>query len=140
MKTLLEIFQERSDLSKFFDLLEKAELRDALSAARRLTVFAPNDDAFAAAPQDIIADYFKIFYTTRQLATHHIILGAYNYNQLLVKAKQDVETTAQTKLRLTDTYGVVRVAGSKIIEQDIEGKNGMLHILDRVLLPTEKLK
>ncbi len=140
MKTVIDEIRAREDLSLFLELLEKAELLGSLEIAHELTVFAPNNEAFSLAPQDILQDYYKIFYTTKQLATHHIVVGAMKYDDLLSKARQDIDTAAQTKLRITDTYSVVRVAGSKIVEQDIEVTTGILHVLDRLLLPPEKLQ
>ncbi len=139
MPNLIEKIRDLPELATFLELLEKAELLTSLERDRNCTVFAPNDAAFASAPADILAEYYKRFYNTRMLLSHHIVVGVFLHGDLLALEKRDLPSTANTSLRVTDNYGIARVAGAKLIVEDMSVDNGVLHVIDRVLLPSQLL-
>jgi uncharacterized surface protein with fasciclin (FAS1) repeats len=102
-------------------------------------MFAPTNEAFASAPQDILENFMKMFFNMKTLVTHHIVLGEFKHGDFLTRGKENIKTVAGTTLRITDTYGIARIAGARILNQDIECDNGVLHIIERVILPSGKL-
>ena len=115
---------------------EAAGLVDALRGEGPLTVFAPTDDAFAALPEGTVENLLKPENKDQLQAvlTYHVVPG-----------KVMAETVASGNLRKAtslqgDTIDISiengpKVDGANIIATDIEASNGVIHVIDSVILP-----
>ncbi len=123
-----------------FDTLEAAVkaagLADTLASAdNTFTVFAPTDDAFAALPagtvESLLADPQGAL---TDVLLYHVVAGAQNSGAVL--ASDSLMTLQGTSLDVNLQNGLPYVNNSQIIITDIQAKNGIIHVIDAVLVPT----
>jgi uncharacterized surface protein with fasciclin (FAS1) repeats len=115
------------------DLLIKGNLIAALSGAGPFTVFAPTDAAFAALPAGTVEGLLQDIPTLTSILTYHVVSGA-------VDAATVVELPSATTLNGADVTirvegGNVFVNDAQVIITDIMVANGIVHVIDGVLLP-----
>ena len=115
--------------------VKAAGLEDALRAHGQLTVFAPTDDAFAALPAGTVENLLKPENKDQLAAilTYHVVNGKTKSKQLAGKTL-DVKTLNGAKLAVDGTDGV-SVNGANVIKADVWASNGVIHVIDAVLLP-----
>ncbi|MEM1154729.1 MAG: fasciclin domain-containing protein [Pseudomonadota bacterium] len=133
--TIVEIAAGNSDFSTLVAAVQAAELVDALSAEGPFTVFAPTNEAFAALPEGTV-DMLLLPENKDKLVeilTYHVVPGK-------VMAAEVVEMTEATTLE-GDTIAIavtdegVTVDGANVIATDIVGSNGVIHVIDAVIMP-----
>jgi len=111
--------------------VQAAGLVDTLSGEGPFTVFAPTDEAFADLSQsleDIMAN--KSLLT--KVLTYHVVSGKVMSSELT--GKTQVATLEGGELKI-DTSSGVRINLANVVTPDIECSNGVIHVIDRVLLP-----
>ncbi len=114
--------------------LTAADLVDALQGEGPFTVFAPTDEAFAALPKETLASLLKPENKDllQTILLHHVVSGD-------VRAASVVDLTGATSLagqRLSIELGdSVSVGGATVLKTDIACSNGVIHVIDRVILP-----
>lgn len=114
--------------------LKGAGLTEILRAGGPITLFAPNDTAFSKVSsrqlQELLADRAKLV----DLLRHHIILG-YLSAADIIKANVSVPATANGKsLSITVRARNIYVKDAQIVKTDIQASNGLIHVLDRVVM------
>lgn len=126
---------------KFSTLLAAAKaagLVDALSGDKPLTVFAPTDDAFAKLPKDTVASLLKPENKDKLkgILLFHVVEGrVYSEDALAAKS---AATLQGSKVEITVKDGAAYVNGAKILATDVDASNGVIHIIDSVILPPAK--
>ena len=126
---------------KFNTLLAAAKaagLVDALSGDKPLTVFAPTDDAFAKLPKDTVATLLKPENKDKLKAIllFHVVEGrVYSEDALAAKS---AATLQGSTVEITVKDGAAYVNGAKILATDVDASNGVIHIIDSVILPPAK--
>jgi len=116
-----------------------AGLVDALKGDGPLTVFAPTDDAFSALPAGTIESLLKPE-NKDQLATilkFHVIAGKIGSVALADGAA--LETLAGLDANISQTEGGFNIENARIIATDIDASNGVVHVIDRVILPPKQM-
>ncbi len=112
--------------------LKAAGLVDTLKGPGPFTVFAPTDEAFAKIPKAdldaLIADKARL---TRVL-TYHVVPGKVMAADV-TKLKE--AKTVEGQLVRIDTSSGVKVNGANVIKADVEASNGVIHVIDSVILP-----
>lgn len=115
-------------------LLANADLVETIKGDGPFTVFAPTDTAFAAVPADtlkaLLADKVKL----SKVLLYHVVPGTVMASQL--KAG-DLKTAEGATLKLTDTAGVFTINDANISAPDVVASNGVIHVIDKVLLPPD---
>jgi uncharacterized surface protein with fasciclin (FAS1) repeats len=109
-----------------------ADLADTLSGEGPFTVFAPTDDAFAALPEGTIEALLADIPTLTGILTYHVVPGA------VMSTDLTDGMMAETVNGQSVTIGVdggVTVNGANVIIADIEASNGVIHVIDAVILP-----
>jgi uncharacterized surface protein with fasciclin (FAS1) repeats len=116
--------------------LTEAGLVEALKGEGPFTVFAPTDDAFAKLPEGTVESLLKPENRDQLVAvlTYHVVPGS-------VQAKKVVELDAAETLNgqrvdIKVADGTVMVDGAKVIKADVMASNGVIHVIDKVILPT----
>ena len=115
--------------------LKAADLETTLRGPGPFTVFAPTDDAFAKVPKDTLDSLLKPENKAKLQAilTYHVVPG----KVMAVDAKK--LTTAKTangkELKLDATGGGLKVNGANVIKADIQASNGVIHVIDAVIIP-----
>ncbi len=135
-KTIAELVKQSPEHSFLFAAVEKAGLAGTLSGAGTFTVFAPTNDAFRAAG-------FPTVQSVRN-APADVLKGILLYHVLgsvvFAKDVQGLNATPVTTLAQKDFYvtgkgGKVWVNNARVTTADIKAKNGVIHVIDKVLLP-----
>lgn len=132
MENIVEVAQSDSNFSTLVSALEDAGLVSTLEGDGPFTVFAPTNDAFSDLPEGLLESL-----SSDQLAeilSYHVVGDEIASGDL--EAEQTVEALAGGELFITTADGEVSVNDSAtVVEADLEASNGILHSLDRVLLP-----
>ena len=126
---------------KFSTLLAAAKaagLVDALSGEKALTVFAPTDEAFGKLPKGTVDSLLKPENKEKLKAIllYHVVEGRV-YSEDALKAKS-AATLQGGKVEITVKDGAAYINGAKILATDIDAGNGVIHVIDSVILPPAK--
>ena len=114
--------------------VKAADLIETLEGAGPFTVFAPTDSAFAAIQSDV--DSLLKPENKAKLAnilTYHVVSGAHLAADL--KDGAELTTVQGEKLKVTVNGGKVTVGGANVTAADVAASNGVVHLIDKVLLP-----
>ena len=131
--TVVDIAVANPDFSILVEAVTKAGLAGALSAEGPFTVFAPTNDAFKALFKQMGVSGIKDL-TAEQLTpilTYHVVAGKVMSTDL---SNTSVATLNGQKIKIDISNGV-KINDSKVTAADISGKNGVIHVIDRVLIP-----
>jgi uncharacterized surface protein with fasciclin (FAS1) repeats len=113
-------------------LLTDAGLVDTLKGAGPFTVFAPTDEAFAKVPAATLDALAKDKAKLRAVLTYHVVAGKVMAADV-VKLKD--AKTVQGQSVTIDTKDGVKVDNAKVLKTDIACSNGVIHVIDAVILP-----
>jgi uncharacterized surface protein with fasciclin (FAS1) repeats len=131
--TIVDIAVSNPDFSTLVTALQEAELVEALAGEGPFTVFAPTNEAFAKIPEatlnEILADKEQL----TQILTYHVVSGK-------VMAADVVNLSAATTLQGGDVAievmgNSVMINNANVVQTDIEASNGVIHVIDTVLIP-----
>lgn len=133
--TVVEIAVSNPDFSTLVEAVSKAKLVDALSADGPFTVFAPTNDAFdklfkqlgVSGIEDLTAEQLT------PILTYHVVSGEVLSSDL---TNTSVATLNGKKIEV-DLKDGVHINDSQVIKADIRGKNGVIHVIDKVLIPEQ---
>jgi uncharacterized surface protein with fasciclin (FAS1) repeats len=112
-------------------------LVDTLKGPGPFTVFAPTDEAFAKLPGGTVENLLKPENKQQLVAilTYHVVPGKVMSKDLDGK-KTMAKTVEGTQVSIDATDGV-RVNNAKVVKADIEASNGVIHVIDTVIIPKE---
>ena len=115
--------------------VEAADLVTTLKGDGPFTVFAPTDEAFAALPEGTVEKLLKPENKDQLIAvlTYHVVPGKIMSSDIAGTATM-VESVQGSELDVNATDGVT-VDGATVVTADIETDNGVIHVIDRVVLP-----
>jgi uncharacterized surface protein with fasciclin (FAS1) repeats len=114
--------------------LKAGELIDALKSKGPFTVFAPTDEAFAKLPSGTVETLLKPENREKLVAVlkYHVVAGKVTSDQVV---KLQKATTLNGKDLRIDAVSGVKVNDATVVKADIPASNGVIHVIDRVLLP-----
>ncbi|WP_337877990.1 fasciclin domain-containing protein [Idiomarina baltica] len=113
--------------------IKEAGLVGTLKGDGPFTVFAPTNDAFAELPDGALDELLKDKDKLRAVLTYHVVPG--NIMSTDIKGKTtDVETVEGSTIAVDATNGVM-INDAMVIKADIKAKNGVIHVIDAVLMP-----
>lgn len=115
--------------------LTAAGLVDTLKGPGPFTVFAPTDAAFAKLPAGTLADLLKPENKAKLTAilTYHVVPGSVAAAQ--VTSLKTAKTVNGKAITVTVTGGTVKVDAATVTQTDIRASNGIIHVIDSVILP-----
>ncbi|MGB0153507.1 MAG: fasciclin domain-containing protein [Verrucomicrobiales bacterium] len=115
--------------------LEAGGLIEALKEEGPFTVFAPTDDAFAALPEGTVETLLKPENKDKlvDILTYHVVSGAVPAETAVTLSAATALNKKEIKLSLKD--GALFLNDSKVVKTDITTSNGVIHVIDAVLLP-----
>jgi len=131
---IVTVASEAKNLTTLVTAVKAAELVETLQGAGPFTVFAPTDAAFAKLPKETLADLLKPENKEKLVAilTYHVVPGKI----MAADVKAGEVTTANGKeLEIKVKDGVVTVDGAKVLTTDIPASNGVIHLIDTVVMP-----
>lgn len=134
-KDIVDTAVEAGSFTTLVAAVEAAGLVDTLKGEGPFTVFAPTDEAFAALPEGTVESLLKPENKDQLIAilTYHVVPG-----KVMAADVTGTETTAPSvqgdNLMIDGTNGVA-VNGANVTQADIETSNGVIHVIDQVILP-----
>src|SRR4029078_1671836 len=114
-------------------LLYQAGLVETLSGNSRLTVFAPTDAAFAKVPKATLDALAKDKAKLRAVLLHHVAKGKLTASKVI--KRKSIKTLNGDRLRVRVRTGKVYVGGARVTTPDVLASNGVIHIINKVLIP-----
>lgn len=130
--TIVDIAVGNPDFSTLVAALKKADLVGALQGEGPFTVFAPTNDAFAKLPKEaveaLLADKEKL----TQVLTYHVIPSRVLAADVVNLSEA---TTLQGSNVAISTENGVQINASNVVSTDIKASNGVIHVIDTVLMP-----
>lgn len=96
-------------------------------------MLAPTDKAFAKVPKSTLAALAKDKAKLRKVLLYHVIPGAVPSSEVVKLKKAKTAEGASVKIRVRD--GKVFINGARVVTPDVEASNGVIHVINRVLLP-----
>jgi uncharacterized surface protein with fasciclin (FAS1) repeats len=131
--TIVVVASANPDFSTLVSAVKKAGLVETLNGPGPYTVFAPTNEAFAKIPADqltaILADKAQL----TKILTYHVVPGTVMAADL--QPEQMVKTVEGQDLDIKVTNGAATVNGCNIVKTDVTASNGVVHVIDCVLLP-----
>jgi uncharacterized surface protein with fasciclin (FAS1) repeats len=116
--------------------LGSAGLVTTLQGKGPFTVFAPTDAAFAALPKGTVEDLLKPANKAKltKILTYHVVPGSVVSTSL---KSGDVKSVEGSSLKVAVSPGKVTVGGANVVKADIKASNGVIHVIDKVLMPAD---
>ena len=132
MATILETAVGAGVFTTLLAAVDAAGLRDALEGPGPFTVFAPVDDAFSALPPGTVQTLVDNPPQLARILKYHVLSGAYDKADLVAQAEWSSLEGAPLPIRRSEPF---EVKNATVITADIACDNGVVHVIDRVMLP-----
>jgi uncharacterized surface protein with fasciclin (FAS1) repeats len=129
---LVETASSAGQFKTLVAALEQADLVDTLKGAGPYTVFAPTDAAFAKLPKGALDDLLQDQKKLAAVLTYHVVPG--KVMSADVKPGK-VRTVQGQSLTVATKDGAVMVNDARVVKTDISASNGVIHVIDSVVLP-----
>lgn len=132
-KGIVDIAAEQGQFTTLVAALEQAGLVDRLRGEGPFTVFAPTDEAFARLPEGTLEDLFANQQALTDLLLYHVVEGRLTAADVI--QQESFEALTGQALTITTQRETVMVNGAEVITPDLTGSNGVIHVIDTVLMP-----
>ncbi|WP_273523469.1 fasciclin domain-containing protein [Rhodosalinus sediminis] len=132
-KDIVDTAVEAGNFTTLATALEAAGLVETLKGDGPFTVFAPTDDAFAALPEGTVEGLLEDTDTLTSILTYHVVPGAVMSSDL--SDGMTAETVQGSEVEISIMDGTVMVDGATVTTADIEASNGVIHVIDSVIMP-----
>ena len=139
-KTVVEVAVQSDDFKTLVAAVTAADLAETLSGDGPFMVFAPTDKAFAKLPKGTLEELLKPENKKKLVGilTYHVVPGKVMAKDVV--QLKSAKTVQGSKVKITVKDGTVMVNKAKVIKTDIPCKNGVIHVIDAVILPRAKAK
>lgn len=136
-KDIVDIASSDDRFKTLVTALKAAGLVDTLKGERPFTVFAPTDDAFAKLPKNTIENLLKPENkdTLVNILTYHVAPGKLTAKDISKLNCKELKMINGDKAKIEVKNDEVYIDGAKIIITDIKAKNGIIHVIDTVMMP-----
>ena len=135
----MDIVETALDAGNFTTLataLTETGLVDALKGDGPFTVFAPNDEAFKKLPKGALEGLLKDKEALKKVLLYHVVSGNVTSKDVVKLSK--AETLSGENVKIMVSGKTVKINNSKVIAADVKAKNGVIHVIDTVLMPPTK--
>ncbi|MGZ4379925.1 MAG: fasciclin domain-containing protein [Gaiellaceae bacterium] len=129
---IVETAREAGVFQTLLTAVDAAGLGETLADGGPFTVFAPTDDAFAALPQGTVSSLLADPPALARVLTYHVVPGRITSAEITHDSEQQTVEGSVLKLAVN---GAVTVNDATVIQADVEAENGVIHVIDRVLIP-----
>ena len=135
-KDIVEVAVEAGQFKTLATALQAAGLVETLKGKGPFTVFAPTDEAFAKLPPGTLEALLKDKERLTAVLTYHVLAG--EYPAAKVVASKYLKTVQGASIKISVTEKGAKANEANILKTDIRASNGIIHVIDAVLLPPEK--
>lgn len=129
---IIDIAAGNEAFSTLVAAVTAAGLVETLQGEGPFTVFAPTDEAFAALPEGTVEALLEDIPALTAILTYHVVPGAVMSGDLEDGMMAETVNGASVTIGVGDT---VTVDGATVVQADIEASNGVIHVIDAVILP-----
>jgi uncharacterized surface protein with fasciclin (FAS1) repeats len=133
-KNVVQTAVDAGTFKTLAELLTAADLVKTLSGEGPFTVFAPTDAAFAKLPAGTIEGLKKDKEALKKVLTYHVVGGSRIFSDAAIKAGKAATVQGQ-EVTITMKDGKVMVNNATVVTPDIDALNGVIHVIDTVILP-----
>lgn len=132
---IVKVARNAGQFETLLTAAKAAGLVGTLSGKGPLTVFAPTDDAFAALPDGTVDSLLQPENRDqlRAILTYHVVSGKVMAADVM--GMDSAETVNGESIQISTTDGNVMIDGATVIKADVEASNGVIHVIDKVLMP-----
>lgn len=134
-QTIVDIAVENGNFKTLVAALKAAGLVETLQGAGSFTVFAPTDAAFAKLPAGTVEALLKDKQKLASILTYHVVSGKVMAGDVVKSNGAKPATVNGQSLDITLKGGKVYVNGAQVVTADIVASNGVIHVIDTVVLP-----
>jgi uncharacterized surface protein with fasciclin (FAS1) repeats len=113
--------------------IEAAGLTETLKGEGPFTVFAPTDEAFAKLPKGTLESLLQDQEKLATILNYHLVAGEVSSSQAMQLS--EANTVAEKSLKISKAGGKLMVGNATVTKADIPASNGVIHVIDTVLLP-----
>jgi uncharacterized surface protein with fasciclin (FAS1) repeats len=134
-KTVVEAAVAAKTFQTLVAAVKAADLAETLSGDGPFTVFAPTDEAFKALPEGTVESLLKPENKGKlvKILTYHVVPGKVMAKQVVTLDEAKTVEGSSVAIKVKD--GTVMVDKAKVVKADIPCKNGVIHVIDKVMLP-----
>ena len=132
---IVEVAQQVGSFETLLTAATEAGLVETLKGDGPFTVFAPTDDAFAKLPEGTVESLLQDREKLRAILTYHVVSGEVTSEQVV--KLDEAETVNGKKVQIRTRDGNVHINDATVIQADVQAENGVIHVIDSVLLPPE---
>jgi uncharacterized surface protein with fasciclin (FAS1) repeats len=132
-KDIVTVAVEAGSFTTLATALEAAGLVETLQGEGPFTVFAPTDEAFAKLPEGTVEGLLQDTEALTRILTYHVVAGEVTSDQVV--NLDEAETVAGITAPIEVRNGEVYVGGAKVVTVDVQASNGVIHVIDTVMLP-----
>lgn len=134
-RTIADTAAHTPQLSTLSRLIGQAGLSDTLASPGPFTVFAPSDEAFKAVPAKTLSELGNDKELLKSVLSYHVVPG----KVLAADVKNaNAKTVNGANIALAKAGSMVTVEDAVVLQADVVASNGVVHVIDRVLLPPKK--
>lgn len=133
--TIADTAARTPQLSTLNKLIADAGLADTLRQGGPYTVFAPSDEAFKAVPAKTMAELAANKELLKSVLSYHVLPGKVASAEV---KNGNAKTLQGANLALAKSGGFVTVEDAMVTQADVAASNGVVHVIDRVLMPPKK--
>ena len=133
---MANIAETAVNTGKFKNLVQAAEaaqILDILKGEEIFTLFAPSDEAFAKLPEGTLDSLLQDIPKLKKILTYHVAYGDVRSDDLVQIA--EAETLEGSVVAIESQDGKVKVNDATVVQTDILADNGVIHVIDSVLIP-----
>jgi len=130
---LVEVAAGAGNFSTLLAAAEAADLVGLLKGEGPFTVFAPTDDAFAALPEGTVEALLADPEALANILAYHVVAGRVTSAQVVELSEAETLQGGSVSIMLHD--GTVMVDAANVVAVDIEASNGIIHVIDAVMIP-----
>jgi uncharacterized surface protein with fasciclin (FAS1) repeats len=136
-KDIVETAMAAGSFKTLAKALQAADLVDTLKGQGPFTVFAPTDDAFAKLPAATLNDLLKPENKKKlqRILTYHVVDGRVTSSDV-VKLNTAKAVSGDT-IDIKASGGTVMVDGARVVKTDVQASNGIIHVIDTVIMPED---
>ncbi|TVR60281.1 MAG: fasciclin domain-containing protein [Gemmatimonadales bacterium] len=131
--SIVDVAVEAGQFNTLLTAVEAAELTPTLQHDGPFTVFAPTDEAFDQLPDGAVTDLLQDIEQLTAVLLYHVVPGTLSAEE--VADRSELETAGGEMLTVSVENGTVFVNGAQVIATDVEADNGVIHVVDGVLMP-----
>jgi uncharacterized surface protein with fasciclin (FAS1) repeats len=131
--TIIDVASEAGNFSTLLTAIEVAGLTEVLEGEGPFTVFAPTDEAFSKVPAETLDALLADKERLTAVLTYHVVPGKVMASDVVTLDSAETVNGKSVSIEVVD--GAVRVDAATVVATDIEAENGIIHVIDQVILP-----